>query len=161
VAAIPGASWSVKTRRVSASISTSPSSRATRIERASASVTRSERVSTRTGTNPSPGASVASSRATSVAETTTSVGARCDGSRYTSTSPSSWWYVRVPGRPDARISAASRTAASSNSAHPSVPCTSPPGTIRIEFPTAHGGEPCTLTALASTEPTATAPCLGS
>ena len=36
------------------------------------------------------------------------------------------------------------TAAASNSAHPSVPRTAPPGTIRIALPTAHGGSPCDL-----------------
>src|SRR6266545_4248682 len=42
-------------------------------------------------------------------------------------------------------------ACSSNSAHPSVPLTEPPGTIDMRLPTRHGGEPATLTARASTQ----------
>ena len=68
----------------------------------------------------------------------------------TRTEPCSCSYRRVCASPLDAISAASRTAASSNSAHPSVPRTSPPGTMRIALPTRHGGEPSISTARTST-----------
>ncbi len=65
-------------------------------------------------------------------------------------SPRSWCSVRVCGTPVAATCVAASTAPASNSAHPSVPRTAPPGSIVIRLPTRHGGDPIAFTAVAST-----------